>query len=158
MRHSVLPTAIVGLVLAFGSIAQAETQYASWQGQWRISDAGTKYPAGFPEIKDHVITVAKDDGKALQYTDNWTIGGQPGSSSFDGTFDGKPYKTSDGHMMSYKHVSADTYQDRWTDDKGTVGQDKCTFTADRMHMNCTGSVTPKGGKKASYKEHWDKIQ
>lgn len=161
MRRTALPAIIAGLILASTAIAPtraAETKYFSWQGQWRISDEGTQYPAGFPTIKDHVTTVAKDDGKILQYTDSMTIAGQPFSSSYDGTFDGKPSKTSDGHMMWYKHVSANTYVDHWTDDKGTVGQDRCTFTPDGAHMNCTGSTTPKGGKKVSYKERWDKIQ
>ena len=158
MRRIILPALAVGISLVSAATVRADTQYTSWQGQWRISETGTEYPAGFPKITDHVITVAKDDGKALKYTDHWKIGDKADSSSFDGAFDGKPYKTSDGHMMAYEHVSANAYQDHWTDDMGTLGEDHCTFTPDGLHMNCTGAVTPKGGQKATYKEHWDKIQ
>jgi len=156
-----LSAAIAGLALV-AVTAQAKTDYASWQGKWRIDAEGTKYPPGFPEITDHVITVSKDDGETLQYNDSWSIGGKPGSSSFDGAYGGKEYPTSDGHMMWYKHVSADTYEDHWTDKNGTVGRDRCTFSADRKQMTCHGSVTPANGpakgQEASYDEHWSKVE
>jgi hypothetical protein len=158
MRRVILPKVVIGVVFASIAVAQAETNYVSWQGEWRINATGTKYPAGFPEITDHVIKVAKDDGKTLEYTDSSSVGGKPLSSSFDGTYGGKEYPTSDGHMMWYKHVSADTFEDRWTDKNGTVGQDRCTFTPDRKHMTCHGSVVPPNGKEASYDERWDKVQ
>ncbi|HLG87328.1 MAG TPA: hypothetical protein VKZ79_09045 [Alphaproteobacteria bacterium] len=157
MRRILVPTLALGILIAAGQ-TQAAGQYPSWQGQWKIiNDTGTEYPASFPKIENHVITVSKDDGNKLVYTDRWVIAGKEGSSSFDGAYDGKPYRTSDGHNQSYEHV-AGGYQDHWTDDKGTVGEDHCTFTPDGLHMNCTGSTTPKGGQKLSYKEHWDKIQ
>jgi hypothetical protein len=158
MQRALLPLLAAGILAATAAASQAATQPLSWQGTWKIAEKGTAYPAGFPKIENHAITVDIDDGTKLKYTDNWDIAGKHGSSSFDGAWDDKPYPTSDGHMMAYKHVSAKSYADHWTDDKGTVGEDHCTFTADDAHMNCTGSVTPKGGKKASYKEHWDKVQ
>lgn len=155
MRRIFVPALALGMLAGAAQLHAA--QYPSFQGRWKISETGTEYPASFPKIENHVITVSKDDGHKLAYTDHWVIAGKPGSSSYDGAYDGKPYRTTDGHDMAYEHV-AGGYQDHWTDDKGTVGEDHCIFTPDGKHMNCTGSTTPKGGQKLSYKEHWDKIR
>ena len=144
MQRALLPLLAAGLLVASAAGAKAadtpqdKANYLSYRGTWKIADKGTVYPAGFPKIENHVITVAIDDGKKLKYTDNWDIGGQHGSSAFDGAWDDKPYPTSDGHMTSYKRVSARSYDDHWTDDKGTAGEDHCTFTADGAHVTCTG--------------------
>ena len=154
MRRVLVPAIALGVLLSAG-LARAEGPFPSWQGQWKI--ASTEHPPSFPKIENHILTVTKDDGSKLAYTDHWTIGGKPSSSSYDGAYDGKPYKTSDGQNMAYEHV-AGGYQDHWTNDSGASGEDRCTFTSDGLHMNCASSMTPKGGQPVAFKEHWDKVQ
>src|SRR4051794_6566869 len=88
--------AAAALALAGGS-AHAAKNYVSSKGEWTLNVAETKYPAGFPNIHDHVMQVTADDGKILQYTDNFAIDNGPMQHvSLDGAFDGKPHKMTNG--------------------------------------------------------------
>src|SRR5437016_5294098 len=70
-----------------GGTASAGKNYVSSKGEWTLNVAETKYPAGFPNIHNHVMQVTADDGKALQYTDNFAIGDGPMQHvSLDGAF------------------------------------------------------------------------
>ena len=85
--------AIVGLLIMSSTAALAKTGY---EGTWTLNVAQSKYPPGFPTIRDHHMNVTKDDGKALQYTDNFIIGDAPATHvTFDGAYDGKDYKMTD---------------------------------------------------------------
>jgi hypothetical protein len=86
-----LGTAACAAVIALsGGLAHAKP-YVSSEGEWTLNVAESKYPPAMPVIKDHVMQVTKDDGKTLQYTDNFIIGDGPATHvTLDGAFDGKP--------------------------------------------------------------------
>jgi hypothetical protein len=151
---------IAGIALA-GLLAGMGAAYAgpAYEGEWTLNVAESKYPPGFPEIKDHHMQVTKDDGTHLAYTDNFTIGDQPPSHvSYDGAYDGKPYKTSDGQMMAYFKTKTG-YRDQYTAPNGTKGKDKCDFSADGKRMTCHGQFTPPGAKQpVTFLEVWDKTK
>jgi len=93
--------AIVGLLIMSSTAALAKTGY---EGTWTLNVAQSKYPPGFPTIRDHHMNVTKDDGKALQYTDNFIIGDAPATHvTFDGAYDGKDYKMTDGQIAAKTH-------------------------------------------------------
>jgi hypothetical protein len=120
---------------------------ASYEGEWILNADQSHYPPGVPEIKDHHMTVAKDDGKALQYTDNFVIAGQENHVTFDGTYGGKPYvMTGNGQTMHVWHTKTG-FRDKWTDPKGSSGTDVCVFTADGNTMNCTARFKGPGAAK-----------
>jgi hypothetical protein len=150
--------ACLSAILLTASLS-AQAAPPSWQGEWRLNVAESHYPPGFPPIHDHVMQVMKDDGKALQYTDNFAIGDQPTTHvSYDGAYDGKPYKTSDGQMMAFWHTKTG-YRDRWTAANGTKGHDRCAYSADGNKMTCQGAFLPPGAKKeVTFLEVWDKAQ
>jgi hypothetical protein len=137
--------------------ASAADAPSVYQGDWKLNTTESKYPPGFPQIHDHVLNVTKDDGKTLQYTDNFAVGDMPPTHvSFDGAYDGKPYKTSDGQMMAYFHTKTG-YRDQYTAPNGTKGKDKCDFSADGKTMTCHGQFTPPGAKTpVKFLEVWDK--
>ncbi len=138
--------------------AVAKTASVSWQGEWRLNVAESRYPAGFPPIHDHTTVVERDDGTALKYTDSFTVGDQPRTQvSFDGAYDGKPYKTSDGQMMAFRHT-ARGYRDSWTSAAGVKGKDACDFSPDGKTLKCRGSFAPPGGKTTSFTEVWNKVE
>ena len=151
---------IAGIVLA-GMIAAAGGAYADpfYVGEWTLNVAESKYPPGFPNIHDHHMQVTKDDGTHVAYTDNFTVGDQPPAhSSYDGAYDGKPYKTSDGQMMAYFHT-ATGYRDEYTAPNGTKGKDACDFSADKKRMTCHGQFTPPGAAQpVTFLEVWDKTK
>ena len=155
IKSLALPALGAALILST-STGQAAAANAAWVGAWQIDEKESHYPASFPPIKNHIFTVEKDDGTVLKYTDRMEINGKPFSSSFDGAW-GKASKTSDGHTITYKRVGDNGYEDSWTDDAGTKGEDHCVFTTPAV-MDCKGSTTPKGGQTLSYTEHWNKIQ
>jgi hypothetical protein len=147
--------ALAGM-LASGA-AFAASPYA-YEGEWTLNVEKSKYPPGFPEIKDHHMQVTKDDGASLQYTDNFTIGDQATHVSYDGAYDGKPYKTSDGQMMAYFHTKTG-YRDQYTAPNGTKGKDSCSFSADGKVMTCHGQFTPPNAKEpVKFLEVWDKTK
>jgi len=155
MDRKIAAAALAGMFLVSGGAYAATSNY---QGEWVLNVGKSKYPAGFPEIKDHHMTVTKDDGTSLSYTDNFTIGGQTTHVSYDGAYDGKPYKTSDGQMMAYFHTKTG-YRDQYTAENGTKGKDRCSFSADGKVMTCHGQFTPPGAKTpVKFLEVWDKTQ
>jgi hypothetical protein len=144
-------------LMVAGLAGAAHAAPPSWQGEWHLNTAESKYPPGFPPIHDHVMKVMKDDGKALQYTDSFAIGDQPPTHvSFDGAFDGKPYKTSDGQDMAFFHTDTG-YRDVWTAPNGTKGEDSCDFSGNGARLTCHGQFTPPGAKApVTFVEVWDK--
>ncbi len=143
------------IAVTMGSVTPAGAA-TSWQGVWRLNVAQSKYPPGFPEIHDHVTTVRTDDGKALVYTDRFTIGDAPPTEvSFDGAYDGKLYRTSDGQMMAFVHTRHG-YLDHWTSPAGAKGQDRCDFSADGNRLTCHSAYIAPGAKQVTFVEVWDK--
>ena len=152
-----LTAAVVSSLALIAGAANAAT--ASYQGEWTLNVAESKYPPGFPPIRDHHMDVTKDDGKVLEYTDNFTIGNQPPTHvSFSGAYDGKPYKTSDGQIMVLFQTPTG-YRDEYTALNGTRGKDNCDFSENGMRMTCHSQFTPPGGKPpVTFVEVWDKTK
>lgn len=159
MRIALCAMALGGLVLLAGGGARAADAPFSYQGTWKLNTAESKYPPGFPDIHDHVITVAKDDGNILQYTDNFTIGDQPPTHvSYDGAYDGKLRKTSDGQVIAFYHTKTG-YRDHYKAPNGTKGKDKCDFSGDGNRLTCHGWFISPGAKDpVRFVEVWDKAQ
>jgi hypothetical protein len=156
MSHNVIYFCAV-IAVAASTVAIAAPP--SREGEWRLNVGQSQYPAGFPVIRDHIMQVTKDDGKAFAYTDNFIVGDQPPTHvSFDGAYDGKPYKTSDGQMMAVFHTRTG-YRDRWTAPNGTKGYDRCDDSSDGMRMTCHGGFLPPGAKRSvTFLEVWDKVK
>ncbi len=119
---------------------------ASYEGEWVLNVEQSHYPPGVPEIKDHHMTVTKDDGTNLKYTDNFVIAGQENHVSFDGTYGGKPYTTSNGQIMHVYHTKTG-FRDKWTAPNGSSGTDVCNFSPDGNTMNCTARFKGPGAAK-----------
>ena len=80
MRFGIAAIAVaVGLA---GGSAFAED--GTYEGTWKLNVEQSHYPAMMPTIKDHVMVVSYDDGKLLQYTDNFTMGTTTSHVTFDG--------------------------------------------------------------------------
>jgi hypothetical protein len=144
--------------LAIAGLAHGAALFP-YEGEWTLNVAESKYPPGFPAIRDHHMQVTKDDGTILQYTDNFQVDDQPPVHvSYDGAYDGKPHKTSDGQMMAVFHTKTG-YRDQYTAPNGAKGKDKCDFSADGMRMTCYGEFTPPDAKQpVKFLEIWDKTK
>ena len=148
------------LVAAFGlsgGFAQAK-DYVSSEGEWTLNVQDSHYPASMPVIKDHVMQVTKDDGKILQYTDNFVIGDGPATHvTLDGAFDGKPHKMTNGQDMTVV-LSKHGYRDHWSAPNGTKGYDNCNYSKNVTLMTCHAGFTPPGGKTVTFVEVWNKTK
>jgi hypothetical protein len=141
--------------LASGSALAEEGAY---EGTWKLNVEQSHYPAMMPTIKDHVMVVSYDDGKLLKYTDNFTIADKTTHVTFDGAYDGKPYKMTNGQDMHVQHTKGG-YIDHWKDPSGSTGIDACDFSGNMTVMTCHSSFTPKGAKKpVPFVEVWNKVQ
>jgi len=150
--------AAAATVALTSGIAQAAA-YKSWEGEWTLNVEQSKYPASMPVIKNHVMQTTKDDGKKLAYTDNFEIGGAPVTHvTFDGAYDGKPYKMTNGQDMTVVRTEHG-YLDHWSAPNGTTGKDDCAFDADVKVMTCHGEFTPPGAKEpVTFLEVWNKTK
>ncbi len=148
----------VAMLALSGGIAHAKT-YASSQGEWTLNVAQTKYPPGFPVIKDHVMQVTKDDGKVLQYTDNFRMGDGPMTHvTLDGTFDGAPHKMTNGQDMMVTLVP-NGYHDQWIAPTGTTGWDNCEYSKHITVMTChAGFISPGSTTPVTFVEVWNKTK
>jgi len=145
-------------LLAAASVAGTAqaAKYPSYEGTWKLNEGQSHYPPGLPEMKDHVITVTKDDGTNLQYSDALTVGGKPVSASFDGAYGGKPVTMSSGQVTQVYHDKGG-FHDKWKGPDGSSGTDKCVFSADGKTMNCTARFKGKGQKTMmEAHEVWEK--
>jgi hypothetical protein len=151
-------TAIAAAILLSGGIASAKG-YVSSEGEWTLNVAQTKYPAGFPNIHDHVMQVTKDDGKTLQYTDNFAMGNGPMQHvTLDGAFDGKPHKMTNGQDMMVT-LSENGYHDQWIAPGGTTGWDNCDYSKHVTVMTChAGFIPPGATKPVTFTEVWNKTK
>jgi len=159
MKNFASAAAILVAAASLAGTAQAAAQgaqYPSYQGEWKLNEAESHYPPGVPEMKDHHITVTKDDGVNLAYSDSLTVGGKAISASFDGVYGGKPTTMSSGQVTRVYH-DKDGFHDKWTGPDGSSGTDKCVFAADGKRMNCTARFKGKGQKTMmEAHEVWDR--
>ena len=141
-----------------GGIAQAAA-YKSWEGEWTLNVEQSKYPASMPVIKNHVMQTTQDDGKKLAYTDNFQMGDGPVTHvTFDGAYDGKPYKMTNGQDMTVVRTEHG-YLDHWSAPNGTTGKDDCAFDVGVKVMTCHGEFTPPGAKEpVTFLEVWNKTK
>lgn len=154
-----LGTATIAAALTLtGGLAQAKG-YVSSEGEWTLNVVQTKYPAGFPNIHDHVMRVTKDDGKALQYTDNFAIESGPMQHvTLDGAFDGMPHKMTNGQDMMVT-LSEHGYRDQWIAPSGTTGWDNCDYSKHVTLMTChAGFIPPGTTKPVTFTEVWNKTK
>jgi hypothetical protein len=148
--------AAIAIALAGGSALADEK--GTYEGTWKLNVEQSHYPAMMPTIKDHVMVVSLDDGKLLKYTDNFTIGDKTSHVVFDGAYDGKPHKVSNGQDMYVEHTKTG-YKDHWVDPNGSTGIDVCDFSENMTVMTCHSSFTPKGAKEpVKFMEVWNKVQ
>lgn len=138
--------------------AQA-AKYVSSEGEWTLNVKETKYPAGFPNIHDHVMQVTKDDGKVLRYTDNFAIGDGPMQHvTLDGTFDGTSHKMTNGQDMMVL-LSEHGYHDQWIAPNGTTGWDNCDYSKHVTLMTChAGFIPPGATNPVTFTEVWNKTK
>jgi len=153
-----LAAAVAALALASGT-ADAAKAYVSSKGEWTLNVKETKYPAGFPNIRNHVMQVTADDGKVLQYTDNFAIGDGPMQHvSLDGTFDGQPHKMSNGQNMMVT-LTENGYHDQYISPNGTTGWDNCEYSKHVTVMTCHAGFIPAGSTTpVTFTEVWDKTK
>jgi hypothetical protein len=156
----------MGMKLGIAALAAAAAlaggnalaEEGAYEGTWKLNVEQSHYPAMMPTIKDHVMVVSYDDGKLLKYTDNFTIADKTTHVTFDGAYDGKPYKMTNGQDMHVQHTKGG-YIDHWKDPSGSTGIDACDFSANMTVMTCHSSFTPKGMKKpVPFVEVWNKVQ
>jgi hypothetical protein len=141
-----------------GGVAQAK-HYMSSAGEWTLNVDETKYPPGFPVIKDHVMQVTKDDGKVLQYTDNFRMGDGPMTHvTLDGTFDGQPHRMTNGQDMMVT-LADNGYHDQWIAPSGTTGWDNCEYSKHVTLMTChAGFIPPGTTTPVTFTEVWNKTK
>ena len=153
----VATTCVVAIVLS-GGAAQAK-HYMSSAGEWTLNVAETKYPPGFPVIKDHVMQVTKDDGKVLQYTDNFRMGDGPLIHvTLEGAFDGQPHKMTNGQDMMVT-LTDKGYSDQWIASTGTTGWDNCEYSKHVTLMTChAGFIPPGSATPVTFTEVWNKTK
>ncbi|HZV04120.1 MAG TPA: hypothetical protein VE999_03430 [Gemmataceae bacterium] len=164
MTGSVSLASIITLCAALGGgSALADSKGPAMQGLWVMNAKESMWPAimkgtgpgGAPfEHSMHV----RDDGTALAITDVLKHSEDDTAISiWDGAWDGKEHKSSDGSAMAFQRVDATRFKDRWSNAKGDTGEDTCSFSERGMKLTCRGSTTPKGGTRASYVEVLDRI-
>jgi hypothetical protein len=152
--------ACAAALLLSGGIAHAKGKgYVSSEGEWTLNVAQTHYPAMMPVIKDHVMQVKKDDGKVIQYTDNFRMGDGPMTHvSLDGTFDGKPHKMTNGQDMLVM-ITDNGYHDQWIAPTGTTGWDNCEYSKHVTVMTChAGFIPPGSTTPVTFVEVWNKTK
>ena len=161
MRQVLLAPVLVGAAILVATIpTQAAAKYDSWQGKWALNLAESHYPATFPKITRNDITVTKDDGKVLQFTETVTMDGKDVTGGYDGAYDGKMRPTSDGQQLAFHHVSAKTIGDERKNAAGvTTGKSACTFSDDGKKLTCHITTFMKPGEKPlKFVEVFDRVE
>ena len=105
------------------------------------------------------MQVKKDDGKVIQYTDNFRMGDGPMTHvSLDGTFDGTPHKMTNGQDMMVTLVP-NGYHDQWIAPNGTSGWDNCEYSKHVTVMTChAGFIPPGTTTPVTFVEVWNKTK
>ena len=150
---------VVATAVFVAAPALADAKYVSLEGKWSLDLAKTHYPDGFPKITKNDMNVTKDDGKALEFTEDLTMDGKDITSSWKGAYDGKFYPTSDGQQLAWHHVSKMTGGDERKNAEGvTTGKSACTVSKDEKTLTChIQAFSPKSPKPAKFTEVFDKV-
>ncbi len=130
------------------------------EGTWKLNVEQSHYPAMMPTIKDHVMVVSYDDGKLLKYTDNFTIGDKTSHVSFDGAYDGKPYKTTNGQDMHVDPERKPAIATSGSTRAARTGIDACDYsrTCHGHDLPQLGFIPPGATKPVTFTEVWNKTK
>jgi len=152
-------TAIAAGILAvsFGTTGGAEgkTEYVSYAGHWVWNAKESHHDAALPAQAQETLDVT-DDGKTVTIHDVATMAdGKTATHEFKGAYDGKPAEMGDGMSNAMKHVSANSFSNRWTMKGVGHGHDVCTYSDDHSTLTCKGTETF-GKKTTPYIDVWNK--
>ena len=139
--------------------AMAAGKYVSLEGKWSLNLDKTHYPDGFPKITKNDMNVTKDDGKALEFTEDLTMDGKDITATWKGAYDGKFYPTSDGQQLAWHHVSKMAGGDERKNAQGvTTGKSTCAVSKDEKRLTChIQAFSPNNPKPVKFTEVFDKV-
>ncbi|HLG89191.1 MAG TPA: hypothetical protein VKZ79_18580 [Alphaproteobacteria bacterium] len=156
MRNITIFVALVGAVAL--PAAATGTKHASWEGTWHLNKTETHYPAGVM-VTANDITVSKDDGKALKFSETVTSAGQTTTQNYDGAYDGKFYDVGDGESLAYTHVSANASKAvRHNKDGFVLERTTQVLSKDGKKLVCHVWAQRPGGKPIKFDEIFDRAQ
>jgi hypothetical protein len=155
-------TALLTALLAAGFlIAPAhagDSQWTSWQGTWHLNKAETHYPPGV-HVTSNDLVVGKDDGKTLEYVETVVNDGQTQVQPYKGAYDGKFYDVGNDEVMSFKHLSKNSYLAIRHDKNGFL-LERSTFVLSNggKKLTCHAWAQRPGGKPVKFDEIFDKAE
>ena len=153
--HRIISAAALATALALPAAA-ADLHYVSWQGAWHLNKPETHYPPGVM-VTANDLTVTKDDGKTLQYSETVTNAGNTATQTFDGAYDGKPIDLGNGEVMSFKHLSAvSTLAVRHNKDGFLLERTVFVLSHGGKKLTCHVFAQQPGGKPIKFDEIFDK--
>ena len=131
-----LAALFVAIIIA-PAVQAEDSQWTSWQGTWHLNKTETHYPVGV-HVTSNDLVVSKDDGKNLEYVETVVNDGQTQVQPYKGAYDGKFYDVGNDEVMSFKHLSKNSYL--------AIRHDKNGFLLERSTF-----VLSNGGKKLDRK-------
>ena len=142
-------------VLAVPALAD-DAKWTSWEGTWHLNKTETHYPAGV-HVTSNDLVVSKDDGKTLEYVETVVNDGQTQTQPYKGAYDGKFYDVGNDEVMSFKHLSKNSYLAIRHDKNGFL-LEKSTFVLSHggKKLTCHAWAQRPGGKPVKFDEIFDK--
>jgi hypothetical protein len=141
----------------FALAAHAEdAKWTSWQGTWHLNKTETHYPPGV-HVTSNDLVVSKDDGKTLEYVETVVNDSQTQVQPYKGAYDGKFYDVGNEEVMSFKHLSKNSYLAIRHDKNGFL-LEKSTFVLSNggKKLTCHAWAQRPGGKPVKFDEIFDK--
>jgi hypothetical protein len=103
------------------------------------------------------LTVTKDDGKILQYSETVTNGGKTTTETYDGVYDGKFHQLDNAQTMSFRHISPTSYRAvRKNKDGFVLEQTTFVLSKDGKKLTCHVWAQQPEGKPITFDEIFDK--
>jgi len=135
-----------------------EGGYMSQRGQWIVSKAETKIPAGGFAPVDAPMVVTQDDGKVLKFTiyAMTPTGFQP-NILFEGAYDGVPYAYGKDGTRAFTRISPNSFRMEWKGNDGATATEVVTFNTTGTKMRAEGKRTDGNGKAYDYVQVWDRL-
>ena len=154
---------VLGLFATIVLVAPAQaddSKWTSWQGTWHLNKTETHYPAGV-HVTSNDLVVSKDDGMTLEYVETVVNDGQTQVQPYKGAYDGKFYDVGNDEVMSFKHLSKNSYLAiRHAHDKNGFLLEKSTFVLSNggKKLTCHAWAQRPGGKPVKFDEIFDKAE
>jgi hypothetical protein len=148
--------------VTFGALCLSFAASAAWAdsspfvGRWHWNAAESKLPPGEARPADMIADIARVDPTHVQWSLTITNAqGRPAVESFDAPANGEFYPISAGTTAAFR-ISSATLDGTFKGPAGESDVQRCTLSADRNRMTCSGTLTDRDGKTATYVDVYDR--